>query len=104
MILVLKNNIKIEIFRQTCGYMYKGSKLVDWDNQTGFVEDNTIEWNIDPIEHLQKQSSGFFVVTNIGNQNIKTIVPVRNVSHIESPNEWEYSTSVLYKFQKGIQK
>ena len=92
MILVLINNEKVEVFRQNCGHQY----------QTGIIDRPTVEWNIDPIQIINDNKTGFIIIGEWGSGHIQKhgifyydnskftrMIPVKNVLYIEKPSEWE---------------
>lgn len=96
--LVLKNGEKILVHRYNCGFQYtiagNGSP--------------TVEWNIDPVEIIEKQRTGYFIIGPWGSgwnnegpyspiagrgyydpSKFEKMVPVSSVLYIEDPAKWE---------------
>ena len=87
----LINGETIEVFRQNCGYQF------------GKDCGTSVNWNIDPIQLVYENASGFFVIGPWGSgykrdhcgqcyydpSNFENMIPVRSVVSIEDPSNWE---------------
>lgn len=93
MLLHLKDGRNVEVFRQNCGYYFKNKDISCYPS---------ISWNIDPIEHVNRESKGFFCIAdwnvftrdNCGKliyhpENIKELIPVKSVISITEIDKWE---------------
>lgn len=95
MLLHLNDGRTVEVFRQNCGYFYK-------DRYGGCYP--SINWNIDPIQHVHDESRGFFCIAEWGSpfsydnqrgemvyhpEKIKELIPIKNVSYITEVHKWE---------------
>jgi len=89
MILVLMNGEKISIHRLNCGYQYK-------NYEHRYIR----EWNTNPIEKVDEEKKGFFVIGEWGTDaggDCDMLIPIRSVVAIEKPTEWEKDDVVQIK-------
>ena len=80
MILVLTNGERVLIHRMNCG------------RQEGNEATGARDWNINPLEMVEKGRPGFFVIAEWGsriNSSAVKMIPVSSVVQVEYPNEWE---------------
>lgn len=83
----------VEIFRQTCGYQY----------QVTGKNTPTVEWNINPVQIVEDERKGYFVIGRWGSggyqgecgqwvhdpSEYEKMIPVKSVLYIMEPHIWE---------------
>ena len=80
MILVLTNGERVLINRMNCGH------------QQGNEATGSRNWNINPLEMVEKKQPGFFVIADYGSRvhsSAVKMIPISSVVQIEYPDEWE---------------
>jgi hypothetical protein len=95
MIFVLTNNIRVEVFRQNCGY------------QWGDVFQGSRSWNINPMNIMEAEKTGFFAIAKYGTtvgQPCEMLIPVRSVLYIMEPDKWERPEDTHYRDYYNVER
>ncbi len=76
MIIVLQNSKEVEINKNNCIYEHREK-----------YSKNSHERNMDPLQVIQDQRKGFFVIDNWGSEE-HLMIPVRSVLYVKESHLW----------------
>lgn len=83
MILKLINDEEIVIYRQNCGFQEYHNRM----------------WNINPVQIIQANKPGFFIIGGYGtiaDDRCDKMIPVRSVLYIKQTEVWEAPDNVQH--------